>query len=243
MHKHKLSNNLITYFICLLVLFGVVLSGLYYFKESFTDNPSKIIADDLTANEDYQQCLSESNQISYLTNGKYLNCSDALSQLSSDGIDINSDIGFGQLSQLCPISSLASSPSDCLKTRLQKQNQTLQKTDEILKNSSKNTELIRMYNNIELDSYKKQMNKLFSDKEVLDTVKYIKENRLKTSNDEFETMLDDKINPSLTSISTSLKETTQQTQQNQRNQRNQYFNFDDSDMNIKKINNISILGY
>jgi hypothetical protein len=232
---HKTSNNLLPYLICLLILLGVVLSGLYYFKETFIDNPSKIISDDLATNEDYQQCLSESNQISYLTNGKYLNCGDALSQLSSDGIDINSDIGFGQLTQLCPISSLASTPSDCLKTRLQKQNQTLKKTDETIKNSTKNTDLIKIYNNIELNAYKKQMSKLFSDKEILDTVKYIKENRLKTSNDEFETLLDAKINPSLTSISTSLNNNPQEQSTN--------FNFDDSDMNIKKMNNISILGY
>jgi hypothetical protein len=117
MHNHKTNNNLMTYLLCSLVLLAVLLSGVYYFKESFIDNPSKIISDDLIANEDYQQCLSESNQISYLTNGKYSSCTDALSQLSSSGIDINSDIGFGQLSQLCPISSLVSSPSDCLKTR------------------------------------------------------------------------------------------------------------------------------
>jgi hypothetical protein len=116
------------------------------------------------------------------------------------------------------------------KDKIQKQNQTLQRVDETIKKSTKNTELIKIYNDIEINAYKKQMNKLFSDKEVLDTVKYIKDNRLKTSNDEFETMLDDKINPSLTSISTSLKET-------------QDFNFDDYDMNIKNINNISILGY
>jgi hypothetical protein len=231
---HNTTNNLLPYLLSLLILL-VVLSGLYYFKETFIDNPSKIISDDLAANEDYQQCLSESNQISYLTNGKYLNCSDALSQLSSDGIDINSDIGFGNLSQLCPISSLASTPSDCLKTRLQKQNQTLKKTDETIKNSTKNTELIKIYNNIELNAYKKQMGKLFSDNEILDTVKYIKKNRLKTSNDEFETMLDDKINPSLTSVSTSLNTKPQEKSTN--------FNFDDSDMNIKKLNNISILGY
>ena len=76
---------------------------------------------------------------------------------------------------------------------------------------------------------------MFSDKEILDTVKYIKENRLKTSNDEFETLLDDKINPSLTSISTSLNTKPQEQSTN--------FNFDDSNMNIKKLNNISILGY
>jgi hypothetical protein len=238
----KSSNKfvILPYFLCLLLLLVIIISGVYYYRENFIDNPSKIISDDLTANEDYQQCLSESNQISYLTNGKYLNCSDALTQLSSDGIDINSDIGFGQLSQLCPISSLASSPSDCLKTRLQKQNETIQKTDETVTNSVKNIELIKTFNNIELNAYKKQMNKLFADKEVLDTVKYIKENRLKTSNDEFETMLDDKINPSLTSISTSV---SLNQNQDTNSQTNQQFNFDDSDMNIKKINNMAILGY
>jgi hypothetical protein len=213
-----------------LIFIGIILVIYHFTKESFETN-SKIFADDLSANEDYQQCLNESNQISYLTNGKYLNCSQALSQLSSDGIDINSDIGFGQLSQLCPISSLASPADDCLRARLQKQNKTLESTKESVGSSSKNLDLIKMYNRIELDAHNKHMDKLFSDKEILDSVKYIKENRLKTSNDEFESVLDNVINPD--SISSSLSNTITPSSNI----------FDDSDMKLKKLNNISILGY
>ena len=84
------------------------------------------------------------------------------------------------------------------------------------------------------------MNKLFADKEMQDVVKYIKDKRLKTSNDEFEIMLNNRLNPSLTSISSSL--TTPSDNENQYQGQNTPA-FDDADMKIEKTDSISILGY
>ena len=108
--------------ILLIIVFIIIIVALLSFliysisKESFADNISSILADDIKANDEYQQCLNENNQISYLTNGKYADCQQAISELSSNGIDLNTDIGFGKLNEVCPISSLKSAPSKCLKS-------------------------------------------------------------------------------------------------------------------------------
>jgi hypothetical protein len=191
------SNNRIiitALVIAIIIIILLIYLYLYFINEKFSANT--ILSNNINDDADYQECLNQENQIKYVSDGQFQNCSSALTQLSSSGIDIQSDIGFGKINELCPVSSLMSSPSNCLKNRLNKQNNNIKDTNEMIKTSPKNLELQSIKNKFELDEYKKHMDKLFSNKEILEHIKYIKENRLKTSNDPFEPIINDIVNPS-----------------------------------------------
>jgi hypothetical protein len=196
----RLTNKRIIGVISVIIIIMIIL--FYFINEKFSANT--ILSNNINDDADYQECLNQENQIKYASDGQFQNCSTALTQLSSSGIDIQSDIGFGKISELCPVSSLMSSPSNCLKTRLKKQNNNINETTEMINSSPKNLELNSIKNKLELEAYKKQMDKLFLNKEILEPIKYIKQNRLKTSNDPFEPIINDIVNPSPSPSNTPL---------------------------------------
>ena len=51
----------------------------------------------------YNKCINENDQLSYVTNGKYNNCSKMLADLAKSGIDASADIGFGKINFLVMI--------------------------------------------------------------------------------------------------------------------------------------------
>jgi hypothetical protein len=195
---NKRISNLIISAIVVIIVIMIIL--FYFINENFSINT--ILSNNINDDADYQECLNQENQIKYLSDGQFQNCSTALTQLSSSGIDIQSDIGFGKISELCPVSALISSPSSCLKNRLNKQKKTINETKEIIASSPINLKLNSIKNKLELEAYKKQMDKLFLNKEILEPIKYIKQNRLKTSNDPFEPIINDIVNPSPSSSNT-----------------------------------------
>jgi hypothetical protein len=105
----------------------------------------------------------------------------------------------------------------------------------MINSSPKNLELQSIKNKFELDEYKKHMDKLFKNKEILEHITYIKQNRLKTSNDPFEPIINDIVNPSSPSPSPSPSniESPSSSSFNDMNMRLQ----SDSNLNLK------ILGY
>ena len=196
----RLTNKRIIGIISVIIIIMIIL--FYFINEKFSANT--ILSNNINDDADYQECLNQENQIKYTSDGQFQNCSTALTQLSSSGIDIQSDIGFGKISELCPVSALISSPSSCLKNRLNKQKNTINETKEIIASSPRNLELNSFKNKLELEAYKKHMDKLFLNKEILEPIKYIKQNRLKTSNDPFEPIINDIVNPTPSPSNTPL---------------------------------------
>ena len=231
---NKLNIAIIITIIIIVII--IIIIGLF---ENFSAD--EILINDIKDDADYQECLNKENQIKFLSNGQYETCSRALSQLSTNGLNMQDDVGFGKISELCPLSSLLSSPSSCLNARLNKQNITINDTNKLINESPGDLKLRSLKNELEFDSYKKQFDKLLTNNEILEPIKYIQKNRFKTSNDPFEPVLNNIVNPTPSSsptISSSLssKDNTEETTDKQ---------FDDKNM-LLQINpelKLKILGY
>ena len=131
----------------------------------------------------------ENDQLYYATNGKYNNCTKMLSDLAKSGIDASADIGFGKITDVCPYSSLAASPSDCLKPRLDSQNKLLEDTTIILNKNPQNYQMQKMSDDIELQSYTTQLNKLYQNDKIKPVISYIKNNKTRSMNKAYNDVL------------------------------------------------------
>lgn len=235
MHKSSIKI-IIALLIIVLIVVMIVIIGLNIYEKFSSES---ILVNDLKDNADFQECLNRENQIKFLSNGQYETCSRALSQLSTNGINPQEDIGFGKISELCPLSSLASSPSSCLNARLNKQNITIDDTTKLINESPQDLQLKSLQNKFEFDSYKKQFDKLLANDEILKPIKYIQQNRLKTSNDPFEPVLNDIVNPMPSPTPSLTPDNTLQTTNNPDSQ------FNDTNM-LLQINpefKLKVLGY
>jgi hypothetical protein len=167
-------------------------------KERFASANEQILADDLKDDQDFHKCINENDQLIYSSNGRYSNCEQTLNQLSTSGVNPNSDIGYGKMTDICPVTALLSSPSACLVPRLNSQEKIIERTQKAFNDSPKNIEVSKIFNKLHLNAYKKNLDTLYSDNEIIDTVKYIKTNRFKTSNDPYESTINNIVNPSPT---------------------------------------------
>lgn len=192
---HKLFKKNIVYGIVIIILILVGILIYYLLKENFTSDIEKVLAQESKYDTEYHQCLDQNDEISYLSNGQYDKCSNALSQLSTSNIDLNNDIGFGKINEVCPIDSLISGSSKCLQNRLNSQNTSILNENELFNKSPKNLEINKMVNKFDLQKYKKNLNTLMADQKIIDSVKYIKDNKLKTSNDPYEPVINNILNP------------------------------------------------
>jgi hypothetical protein len=192
---HKLFKKKIIYvtIIIILILVGILLY--YLVKENFTSNIEQVLSQEKKDDSDYQQCLYQNDEISYLSNGQYDKCSNALHQLSTSNIDLNNDIGFGKINEVCPIDSLISGSSKCLQNRLNSQNTNIINESQLFNKSNQNLEINKIVNKLDLEKYKKNLNTLMANQNITDSVKYIKANKLKTSNDPYEPIIDNILNP------------------------------------------------
>jgi hypothetical protein len=193
--------------ITLIIIILIILGTLAYYllsKESFESEITNVLLEDIKNDQDYHQCISENDQLAYSSNGKYSDCEKTLHQLSYSGINVNDDIGYGKMNDVCPISSLLKSPSSCLIPRLDSQKKMIDDTNQIFKNSPKNIEVNKIFNKFNLNAYRKNLDNIYADKEIMDTVKYLKENRLKTSNDPYESTINNIVNPSPTPVNTEI---------------------------------------
>lgn len=192
---HRLFKKNIVYgfVIIILILIGRLI---YYFaKENFTSDIEKVLEQESKNDTEYHQCLDQKDEISYLSNGQYDKCSNVLNELSTSNIDLNNDIGFGKINDVCPIDSLISGSSKCLTNRLKSQNSSILNESQLFSKSPEKLEINKMINKFDLDKYKKNLNTLVADQKIVDSVKYIKANKLKTSNDPYEPVMNNIINP------------------------------------------------
>lgn len=184
--KTKMTSNKGELYLIISVLFVIGLMFLiyYYFTiECFTN--AKILADDIKSEEEYRKCINENSLLEEKTNGKIKGCNALLSKLTITGNKINNNTPYGKITDLCPISSLSKIPSDCLEHRVENQSIIMDSlNDEIRK--FKSTTLMQKTN---IDSgseeHKKHLNDIYSNKEILDAVKYINKNKFAIDNDEY----------------------------------------------------------
>jgi hypothetical protein len=192
---HKLFKKNLVYGIVIIILILVGFLLYYLIKENFTSDIEKVLTQESKYDTEFKQCLDQNDEISYLSNGQYDKCSNALSQLSTSNIDLNNDIGFGKINEVCPIDSLISGSSKCLQNRLNSQNTSILNENQLFNKSSQNLEINKMVNRFNLQKYQKNLNTLMADQKITDSVKYIKDNKLKTSNDPYELVISNVLNP------------------------------------------------
>ncbi len=192
---HKLLKKKFVYGFILIILILCGLLIYYLTKENFTSDIDKVLEQESKNDTEFHQCLDQNDEISYLSNGQYDKCSNALSQLSTSNIDLNNDIGFGKINEVCPIDSLISGSSKCLQNRLNSQNTSILNESQLFNKSPRNLEINKMVNKFDLQKYQKNLNTLMADQNIKDSVKYIKDNKLKTSNDPYDPVINNILNP------------------------------------------------
>jgi hypothetical protein len=139
--------------------------------ETFTIND--IIVDNQISNEDYKSCLNENSQIYYKSNGKYPNCYAALNQLTDWAGNPGDNLGFGKLKDICPISCLEKTPSDCLQKRITDQERVINDLSKVISNSSSFEPIYRSKINSNLRDQSLYTESLFKDQEVIDALNYM----------------------------------------------------------------------
>jgi len=152
-------------------LFIIIIISSMINIEKFTIND--IMVADQLANEDYKSCLNENSEIYYKSNGKYPNCYAALNELTSWGGNPSDNIGFGKMKDVCPISCLERTPSDCLEKRINKQNNVIKDISDIISNSTTFEPIYRAKINNDIENQSAYTQSLYQDNEVRDAIDYM----------------------------------------------------------------------
>lgn len=170
--------------VSVLFVIGLMFLIYYYFTiECFTN--ATILADDIKSEEEYRKCINENSLLEERTNGKIKGCNALLSKLTINGNKISNNTPYGKITDLCPISSMSKMPSDCLEHRVANQSQIMNSLNKEIINFKSTT--LRQKTNIDSGSeeHKKHLNDIYSNKEILDAVKYINKNKLDIDNEEY----------------------------------------------------------
>jgi hypothetical protein len=183
-----IGNKELYLIISVLLVISIMFLIYYYFTvECFTN--AKILAEDIKSEEKYRQCINENSLIEQKTNGKIKGCNALLAKLTSTGNAVNNNTAYGKLSELCPVSTLSKTPSDCLEHRIATQTQLI----DSLSNEIGNLKKITLTQKTNIDNgdleHNAHLNTLYSNKEIDDAVKYIDKNRFRIDNDEYEQIL------------------------------------------------------
>jgi hypothetical protein len=193
--KNVTNYNILTNIIFILLIIFAGLIVFYMIKQIFIksidkfSDISKLLERDGSNNESYNKCVNENDQLSYVTNGKYNNCSKMLAELAKSGIDASADIGFGKITEICPYSSMASSPSECLTPKLNNQNKLLEDTAKLLNKNPEVFQMQKMSDDMELKSYSNQLDKLYKNDKINSAAKYIKSNKKSSSDKAYNDVL------------------------------------------------------
>ncbi len=170
--------------VSVLFVIGLMFLIYYYFTiECFTN--AKILADDIKSEEEYRKCINENSLLEEKTNGKIKGCNSLLSKLTINGNKISNDTPYGKITDLCPIASMNKMPSDCLEHRVANQSQIMDSLNNEIINFKSTT--LRQKTNIDSGSeeHKNHLNDIYSNKEILDAVKYINNNKFNIDNEEY----------------------------------------------------------
>jgi hypothetical protein len=170
--------------VSMLLVIGIMFIIYYYFTvECYTD--AKILADDIKSEDEYRQCINENSLVEKSTKGKINGCNSLLTKLTANGQVIDNNSPYGKITDLCPVSTLSKTPSDCLEHRIASQTKIM----DTLNNEIGNFKAITLNQKSTIDTghaeHKLHVNSLYANKEISDAVKYINKNRLAIDNDEY----------------------------------------------------------
>ena len=162
-------------------------------KEKFltTSKTSKeVLSDDLKSDENYLQCINENSELQYKSSGKYSDCNSLLRNLSNWKMGPDTNIGFGTLNDICPITCLSKQPSQCLQKRLVGQDNTIDNLGTIIKHRGNSNPQQIPSLDINLNIHNKYLDNLYKNKEISGIVDYIyKKNVHKLTNDSYKEVL------------------------------------------------------
>lgn len=178
------------------ILFSIILLVLIIIclikTETFT--VKEIIAEDEIAKEDYNKCLNENSQLFYKTNGVYNSCYKALNDLSNAGINPNDNIGYGKLKDVCPITCLLKTPSECLSKYETKQYQTLKDINNLITDSTLNDKFYHLKTDKKIKDQADYINTLYSNPEIIRSVNYLYLNSYPVGDPNYNLILDERKN-------------------------------------------------
>ena len=189
------------------ILFSIILLVLIIIclikTETFT--VKEIIAEDEIAKEDYNKCLNENSQLFYKTNGVYNSCYKALNDLSNAGINPNDNIGYGKLKDVCPITCLLKTPSECLSKYETKQYKTLKDINNLITDSTLNDKFYYLKTDKKIKDQADYINTLYSNPEIIRSVNYLYLNSYPVGDPNYNLILDERknLNIDATSITPS----------------------------------------
>lgn len=197
--KVILTIILIIVIICYLIFLNFFKKNLKW-KEKFITT-KQILTDDLKSDEEYLQCINENSELQYKSSGQFSDCNNLLRDLSNWKMGPNTNIGFGQLKNACPLSCLTKQPSQCLANRLVGQDSTIDNLRSILakKGNLKPQQIPSL--NINVNTHKDYLNKLYKDKDISGIVSYIyKNNSVNMTNDTYKQVLLERASKSSTTL-------------------------------------------
>jgi hypothetical protein len=191
------------------ILFIIILCGVIVMclikTENFTINISgkNIITEDENAKEIYNKCINENSELSYKTNGKYDSCYKTLNDLSNSGITPNDETGYGKLKNLCPVSCLLKTPSDCLSKYETHQYQVINDINKLIKNSTLNDKFYHLKTDKKIKEQTDFINNNYSNPEIIRAVNYLYLNSYPVGDPNYNLILNERknLNIDLDSIS------------------------------------------
>lgn len=140
-------------------------------KEDFES--SEIITSEMKANEDYRQCLDQNAQLYYQSHGKYPGCHKTLRHLTNWGMGPQTNLGYGQMKYICPVSCLLKQPADCLQAKADNQNTVILDISRDLRDFKADTPAMKTELNKGFLAHDEHLNKLYGKEKVQEIVDYI----------------------------------------------------------------------
>ena len=199
-----MSYHKIVFSVILLVLIIVCLIK----RETFT--VKDIISEDEIAKENYNKCLNENSDIYYKTNGKYNSCYKALNDLMNSGISVNEDIGYGKMKDLCPVTCLSQTPSDCLNKYVINQDQIINDINKLVNNSTLNDKFYHLKTGKKIKEQTDFTDSNYSNPEIIRAVNYLYLNSYPVGDPNYNLILDERKNLSIDDKSNNFSDNNNQ---------------------------------
>jgi hypothetical protein len=159
-------------------------------KEKFIS--TDIIASEMKGNEDYRQCIDQNAQLNYQSSGKYPGCHQTLRDLTNWGMGLQTDLGYGQMKYICPVSCLLKQPSDCLKAKTENQNNVIQDISRDLRDFSADTSVNKLALNNAVMNHDNHLDQLYGKKHIQDVINYIRTSGRQISDPTFQEILQER---------------------------------------------------
>jgi hypothetical protein len=178
------------------ILTFVIVIGFYSFylnkknKEKFVS--TDIITSEMKADEDYRQCIDQNAQLHYQSNGKYPGCHQTLRDLTNWGMGPQTDLGYGQMKYICPVSCLLKQPSDCLQAKADNQNNVIQDISRDLRDFRADTPIIRKNLDTAVMAHDNHLDQLYGKKHIQDVINYIRTSGRQISDPTFQEILQER---------------------------------------------------